>query len=140
MRHKVGKWGKREVLKVYRSFIGIRLSNIPVNFSNGFRMHLATLISLCSYLTTANKRKPSPFLPPTPAISIVSKYTSDEVQKYDFFVAGKYIYPFLQVSVPFEPSSQTDASMSPLKSKAAKEFGTPRPSHPPPERKGHPGM
>ena len=29
--------------------------------------------------------------------------------------------------------------MSPLKSKAAKEFGTPRPSLPPPERKGHPG-
>ena len=70
MRHKVGKWGKREVLKVYRSFIGIRLSNIPVNFSNGFRMHLATLISLCSYLTTANKKKPSPFLPPLPANSM----------------------------------------------------------------------
>ena len=29
--------------------------------------------------------------------------------------------------------------MSPLKSKAAKEFGTPRLSLPPPERKGHPG-
>ena len=100
MRHKVGKWGKREVLKVYRSFIGIRLSNIPVDFWNGFRMHLATLISLCWYLTTANKRKPSPFLPPIPANSVVSKYTSDEVQKYDFFVAGKYIYLFLQVSVP----------------------------------------
>ena len=43
------------------------------------------------------------------------------------------------MSVPFEPSSRTDANMSPLKSKAAKEFGTPRPSLPPPERKGHPG-
>ena len=69
MRHKVGKWGKREVLKVYRSFIGIRLSTIPVDFWNGFRMHLATLISLCWYLSTANKRKPSPFLPPIPANS-----------------------------------------------------------------------
>merc|ERR1711936_268901 len=43
------------------------------------------------------------------------------------------------MGVSYEPSSRTDASMSPLKSKAAKEFGTPRPSLPPPERKGHPG-
>ena len=111
MRHKVGKWGKREVLKVYRSFIGIRLSNIPVDFWNGFRMHLATLISLCWYLTTANKRKPSPFLPPIPANSVVSKYTSDEVQKYDFFVAGKYIYiSFFKCQCPLSlQADQTQA-------------------------------
>ena len=57
------------------------------------------------------------------------------------FLSLENIFYFILLLMPvsYEPSSRTDANMSPLKSKAAKEFGTPRPSLPPPERKGHPG-
>ena len=43
------------------------------------------------------------------------------------------------LSVFIWPPSWTDVSMSPLQSEAAKEFRQPRPSLPPPDRKGQPG-
>ena len=87
-----------------------------------------------------SKQKEAFSFPPAPTC----KLSSEQIH----FWRGTKIWLFCRWKIhislsssvsPFEPSSRPDGNMSPLKSKAAKEFGTPRPSLPPPERKGHPG-